>query len=90
MYLFVKLNWDANRFLPAESKDCMNPASYEYRNMSARRGAHGNADYLLENLSRDDHENVVNEKLEHLDNVFFSVLVLRIRVFLHKIRSLAT
>ena len=64
MYLYVKLNWDANRFLPAESKDCMNSASYEYRNMSARRGAqfvpHGNADYLLENLSREDHENVVN------------------------------
>ena len=38
MYLYVKLNWDANRFLPAESKDCMNSASYEYRNMSARRG----------------------------------------------------
>ena len=63
MYLYVKLNWDANRFLPAESKDCMNNASYEYRNMSARRGtvcAHGNADYLLENLSSKDHENVVN------------------------------
>ena len=28
MYLYVKLNWDANRFLPAESKDCMNSASY--------------------------------------------------------------
>ena len=39
MYLYVKLNWDASRFLPAESKDCMNFASYEYRNMSARRGA---------------------------------------------------
>ena len=39
MYLYVKLNWDANRFLPAESKDGMNSASYEYRNMSARRGA---------------------------------------------------
>ena len=35
----MKLNWDANRFLPVESKDCMNSASYEYRNMSARRGA---------------------------------------------------
>ena len=23
MYLYVKFNWDANRFLPAESKDCM-------------------------------------------------------------------
>ena len=39
MYLYVKLNWDANRFLPAESNACMNSASYEYRNMSARRGA---------------------------------------------------
>ena len=39
MYLYVKLNWDANRFLPVESKDCMNSSSYEYRNMSARRGA---------------------------------------------------
>ena len=37
MYLYVKLNWDANRFLPAESKDCLNSASYENRNMSARR-----------------------------------------------------
>ena len=39
MYLYVKLNWDANRFLPTKSKDGMNSASYEYRNMSARRGA---------------------------------------------------
>ena len=39
MYLYVKLNWDASRFLSTESKDCMNSASYEYRNMSARRGA---------------------------------------------------
>ena len=30
MYLYMKLNWDANRFLPVESKDCMNSASYEY------------------------------------------------------------
>ena len=36
MNLNVKLNWDANRFLQAEIKDCMNSASY--RNMSARRG----------------------------------------------------
>ena len=33
MYLYVKLNWDANRFLPVESKDSMNSDSYEYRNM---------------------------------------------------------
>ena len=37
MYLYVKLNWDAIFFFPVESKDCMNSASYEYRNMSARR-----------------------------------------------------
>ena len=23
MYLYVKLNWDANHFLPAESNDCI-------------------------------------------------------------------
>ena len=40
MFLYVKLNWDANRFLPAKSKDCMNSASYEYSNMSARRGTY--------------------------------------------------
>ena len=39
MYLYVKLNWDANRCRPIESNDCMNSASYEYSNMSARRGA---------------------------------------------------
>ena len=39
MYLYVKLKWDANFFFPVESKDSMNSASYEYRNMSARRGA---------------------------------------------------
>ena len=63
MYLYVRLYWDANHFIPAESKDCMNSASYEYRNtsMSARRVcANANAEYLLENLSREDHESVVN------------------------------
>ena len=39
IYLYAKLNWDATRFLPAESKDCMNCASYDYSNMSARSGA---------------------------------------------------
>ena len=32
MYPYMKLNCDANRFLPTESKDCMNSSSYEYRN----------------------------------------------------------
>ena len=62
--LNVKLNLDANHFLPVESKDCMNSASYECRNyVGQERGtvcAQGNADYLLENLFCEDHENVVN------------------------------
>ena len=64
MYLYVKLNWDANRFLPTENKDCMNSTSYEYRNISARRGAQfvpmGMPIIMLENLSREDPKNVVN------------------------------
>ena len=90
MFLYVKLNWDAyRRFLPAESKDCMISASYEYRNISASRRAvcaHGNADYLLVNFSREDHDNVVNKKLKDLDDVFSSALALQIWVLLHKIR----
>ena len=31
-----ELELNANRFLPAQSKDCINSASYEYKNMSAR------------------------------------------------------
>ena len=64
MYRYVKLNWDANCFFPVESKDRMNSASYEYRNMSARIGAQlvpiGISDYLLDNLSPEDLENVVD------------------------------
>ena len=81
----MKLNWDANFFFPVESKDCIKSASYEYSNLSARRGtqcplecrsplrmstvicllgeehnAHWNADYLLENISPEDHDNVVD------------------------------
>ena len=63
MYLYVKLNWDANFFLPVESKD------YEFRFVWVQKYvgwkrsticAHWNADYLLENLSPEDHENVVD------------------------------
>ena len=39
MYLYVKMNRDANCFLSDESKDCINSVSYEQRNMSARIGA---------------------------------------------------
>ena len=37
--LYVKLNWDAYIFFQAESGICIHFASYEYRNMSATRGA---------------------------------------------------
>ena len=36
MYLYVKLNMDAYCFFEAESEDCMNSASYEYRNKSTK------------------------------------------------------
>ena len=35
MYLYVKLNWDVNRFILTKNKDYMNSTSYEYRDMSA-------------------------------------------------------
>ena len=53
MYLYVTLNCDANHFLPAESKDYINSASYEFRNMSARRGAQ-----VVPMVNHEDHENV--------------------------------
>ena len=60
LYLYVKLNWDANLFLPAESKDCMNSVFvWVQKYVGCERGrvcAHRNADYLLENLSCKDHE----------------------------------
>ena len=35
----MRLTRDAKCFFPVESKDCMKSPSYEYRKMSARRGA---------------------------------------------------
>ena len=61
MYLYVKLNWDANRFLPAESKDCWIPlrkSTERYRLGAGTVCANGNADYLLENLSREHNKNL--------------------------------
>ena len=65
----------------------MNSASYEYRICRLGEGhscAHGNANYLVEKLSCEDHENVVNQKLEHPDDVFFGVQFLRMRVIPYK------
>ena len=40
MYLYVKLNRDANCFLPVESKHCINFASYMSREISRREEGH--------------------------------------------------
>ena len=57
--------------------------------MSARRGAqfipNWNTDYLLEDLSRKNHENCVYQKLKHLDDVIFRELVFGVGVFLYKV-----
>ena len=51
-------------FFPVESKDCKNSVSYEYRNMSARRGAQFVPIWMpticWKNLSPEDYENVVD------------------------------
>ena len=74
MYLYGKFNWEhkgktevprgvQNCFLSAQNKDCINSTSLGYRNMSARRGTlftHKNADHLLENVSCEDNENVID------------------------------
>ena len=64
MYLYVKLNWDANFFLSSWEQRL-----YEFRFVWVQKyvgwergtiGAHWNADYLLENLSPEDHEHFVD------------------------------
>ena len=47
--------------------------------------SHWNTDYLLENLSSKNNENVVYQKLKHLHDVIFRVLVFGVRVFLYKV-----
>ena len=63
MYLYVKLNWDAIFFFPVESKDLWIPLCMSTEICRLGGGtisANWNADYLLENLSPEDHENVVD------------------------------
>ena len=52
--------------------------------------SHWKIDYLLENLPRKNHENVVYKKLKHLDDVIFRLLVYGVRVFLYKVGSFVT
>ena len=47
----------------------MMSASYEQRNKSARRGAQLVPNCLLKNTSTKDNKNVVNQKLEHVDDM---------------------
>ena len=65
----------------------MNSASYEYRNMSARRGHNLcplECRLSVEKTFPKDHENVVDLKLLHVYDVIFSVLVFRSECFLTK------
>ena len=93
MYLYVKLNLDANRFLLVESKECMNSDLYEYRTMSARRGAQfvpmGMPIICWKTFPVKTTKMLwTRHSLEHPYDIFFSVLALRIRVFLYKIWTL--
>ena len=80
MYLEVKLIQNVKCFFPVESKNCV----WISFHMSRRRcrpeeGAycsHWNPDYLLENLSHKNHENLnAIKKLKHIDDFIFRVLV---------------
>ena len=88
MYLYVKLNRDANCFLPVESKDYKFCFIWVVKYVGKKRGtigSHWSAEYLLENLSGKNHENIVYQKLKHPDDVIFRVLAFGVRVFLHKV-----
>ena len=67
----------------------MKSASYEYRNMSARRGAKfvpiGLPTVFWKTFLAKNKDNIVNVKLKHLDDIIFSVFVFRVRVLLYKI-----
>ena len=85
MYLYVKLNRDANCFLLVESKDCINPASYEQRNMSARRGPHL-VPIEIPTIcwtfaaKKNRQENMVYQELKHLHEGIFRVIVFGVGV----------
>ena len=57
--------------------------------MSARRGAQsvpiGIPTICWKTFPAKKHENVVYQKLKHLDDVIFKVLVFGVRVFLYKV-----
>ena len=69
MYLYVKLNRDANCFLPVESKDCINShMSGEICRLEERHNWF-KLEYRLSAGTPipQNHENVVYQKLKHLD-----------------------
>ena len=67
------------------SKDWINSSSYEYGNTSARRGAQ----FVLIGMPTICWK-IFPLKLKHINEVIFSVLVFRIRMFLDKIGSFVT
>ena len=65
VYLYEMLNWDTYRFLPTESKDCMNSASFCVQKYDPGEGDSiivpmGMPTICFENLPRKDHKNVVH------------------------------
>ena len=82
-------------FFPAESKNCMNSASCEYRNMSVRRGALpvfafiGMPTICWKTFPQKTTK-MFCARNKHVNDVIFSVLAVRIRMFLDKIGSFVT
>jgi len=58
---------------------------YECKNKSARRGAHLVAIGMPADSASKFYKYIVDEKVDHIDNVVFGVLCLAISVILNKI-----
>ena len=88
--MYVKLNRDANCFLPVVSKDCFMRVEKYFGLTKGTIGYQKNTDNLLEKLSRKNHENGVYQKLNRLDVVIFRVHAFGVRVHIHKIYFFVT
>ena len=67
-------------FLPAFKSRCENSASYSLKNKSANNGAHLNANSLLKNLSAKFHENIVDKKFQHFNDIYYRIFCMSIRL----------
>ena len=84
--VYTKLNWDVYCFLfSTENKDCMHSTIYtkvgQERDMTC---SDLNAECLLENMLQDNQKHIVDFKLYYVNDVFFGVLAIRIRVLFQK------